>query len=360
MNVFGTKHGHAVCVRPVHVLACVAVVAMTARSAVIVSAKDVIGDLSAPCSDAIQRLIDTNPNREIFFPDGIYLLDKPICTPADPRHSVSLRLSNYAVFRATPSWTNVEAMVRLGGICPANDIRTVGSCYFFEGGVLDGAGRAIGLSIDSGRETKVQDVSMKNVTMGIHIKHGANSNSSDADISDVNIVGADPESSVGVWVESNDNTLSKMRIASVKVGVKLTGGGNLLSRIHPLCTGRMKSYDEGVGFLDFANGNHYDVCYSDHFSVGFRLRGTAVLHDCIVWWYAPNKGMPHTAIRCDGPFNSLVTNLQIGFRDKDAVNTVLQVGKDGGKGFLWDVRVNESLIRPEDTVFRSYLRGSLH
>ena len=40
-------------------------------------------------SDAIQKLIDDNPNRTIYFPDGLYRLDKPICTPAHPQKSVA-------------------------------------------------------------------------------------------------------------------------------------------------------------------------------------------------------------------------------------------------------------------------------
>ena len=82
----------------------------------IVSAVGIAGDGTVPCSDAIQRLIDVNPNREIFFPDGTYLLDKPICTPAHPEKSVALRLSTYAKFKAALGWSSNEAMVRLGGI----------------------------------------------------------------------------------------------------------------------------------------------------------------------------------------------------------------------------------------------------
>mgnify|MGYP003538714562 FL=1 len=36
-------------------------------------------------SDDIQKIIDSNPNRTLFFPDSVYLISKPICTPADPR-----------------------------------------------------------------------------------------------------------------------------------------------------------------------------------------------------------------------------------------------------------------------------------
>ena len=45
-------------------------------------------------SDALQKLILDNPNRTIFFPDGEYIIAKPICTPANPKNSVMLELSN--------------------------------------------------------------------------------------------------------------------------------------------------------------------------------------------------------------------------------------------------------------------------
>ncbi|MBO6220582.1 MAG: hypothetical protein J6N46_01480, partial [Bacteroidales bacterium] len=57
-------------------------------------------DGTSDVSDALQRVIDTNPNRTIFFPDGVYLISKPINTPADPSKSVALQLSNYATIRA--------------------------------------------------------------------------------------------------------------------------------------------------------------------------------------------------------------------------------------------------------------------
>ncbi len=222
-------------------------------------------DGKADVADAIQRVIDEHPNRTIWFPDGTYLLSKPICTPAHPKKSVDLQLSNYAVVKAAPGWTNTEAMVRLGGIHPANDIRTVGSCYSLTGGVIDGSGVAKGVSIDSGRETKVRCVSMKFVSVGLHIKKGVNSGSSDCDISDVNIVGNKKPGSIGVLIDACDNTLANMRIA----------------------------------------------------------------------------------------------DMQIGFKDAEAVNTVLEIGEKGGCGYLRDPRIDTGLLRKDDTVYLEYLQGSV-
>ena len=80
-------------------------------------------------SDEIQKIIDDNPNRTIYFPDGEYLLGEPIFTPADPKKSVSLELSDFAVLKATGDWASGEAVVQLGGKDPANDTSTNGSNY---------------------------------------------------------------------------------------------------------------------------------------------------------------------------------------------------------------------------------------
>ena len=57
-------------------------------------------------SDIIQKIIDENPNRTIYFPDGVYIISKPIVTPADPTKSVALQLSNIAVIKAAEGWAH--------------------------------------------------------------------------------------------------------------------------------------------------------------------------------------------------------------------------------------------------------------
>ena len=191
------------------------------------------------------------------------------------------------------------------------------------------------------------------------IKPGANNRSSDCDISDVNIVGNRRPGSIGVFIEAHDNTLSNMRIADVQTGVKLTGGGNLMTNLHPLYTNPMEQYAESVGFHDLGRDNSYNRCYSDQFSVGFLFgldRNNAVLDSCIVFWYAPCKGFRHTAIRCSGMFNAHVSDMHISFRWKEALNTVLEVGKDGGHGYLRDVLMDERLVNETAKAYLRYLK----
>ena len=310
-------------------------------------------------SAAIQRVIDANPNRTLYFPDGTYLLANPICTPAHPEKSVDLQLSNFAVLKAAPEWSSNEAMVRLGAIHRANNIRTPGSCYSMTGGIIDGSGKAKGVAIESGRETKVRCVSMKNVFVGLYVKYGANNGSSDCDISDVNIVGNRMPGSTGVILEGHDNTLTNMRIADVQVGVRLRSNTNMLTSIHPLYTNPMDQYDGSAGFEDRGFHNSYDRCYSDHFSTGFffgKQGGFAVLRACVSYWYAPCKGKRHTAIGCERKFTANVSDMHIGFNGTEAVNTVLEVRKDGGCGYIRDIRMDKGLANEKEKQYLKYVR----
>lgn len=315
-------------------------------------------------TDAIQRLIDANPNRTIYFPDGVYLISRPLLTPAAPARSVSLRLGDFAVIKAGPAWKDAAALVRLGASHPANDITSNGSNYSLTGGVLDGSGVADGVSIDGGRETSIRDVSIKHTRVGVHVKRGANSGSSDADVTHVNIVGTGKADSVGVLVEGYDNTFTDMRIASVQTGVLLKSSGNSLRNIHPLYIYTKAVDDSGYlssrAFDDRNGRNWYDYCYSDQFATGFcTARGvSSVFHKCFCLWYS-GRGARHVAFRADGKFNSVVTDLSIGFRERNPArtNVVLSVEEPGGKGVL--DRALFSRDRADDDAYRAYLQGGV-
>lgn len=287
-------------------------------------------------ADAIQQLIDANPNRTLFFPDGTYLLSHSLLTPADPTKSVHLILSNYAILKAADNWANDGgAVVRLGGEHPFNSINIDGSNYGIEGGIIDGSDVADGISIDSGRETRICRVSIKHTVIGIHIFHGANSGSSDADISDVNIVGNNTNESIGVLIEGYDNTFTNMRIASVHTGVWCKTGGNSFRNIHPLFIfGEKQDYATSCGFIIEGNDNFLNYCYSDQFATGFWLGRNvkANLTDCFTFWYT-GKVPFQRAILCNGPLEALVTGIHAGFHG-DCPTISLLEAMPGGKGHL--------------------------
>ncbi|MDE6490331.1 MAG: glycoside hydrolase family 55 protein, partial [Muribaculaceae bacterium] len=298
-------------------------------------------DVGCDVSDAIQKVIDDNPNRTIYFPDGTYVISKPIVTPADPTKSVALELSNYAVIKAASGWDNAEAMIRLGGKEPANDITTPGSNYYFSGGVVDGSGRAKGISVDGGRETVIRDASIKNVSLGIHIKLGANSGSSDADVHDVNITGNCTPECVGVLVEGHDNTFTNMRIGGVNIGFLIRSAANCLRNIHPLYYSGDDGYDDSCGFVDEDGCNWYDFCYSDEFATAFRADGDrSLFNNCYAYWYS-SRGRKHVGFSSKGVFNSAVMNFHMGLSEhnRTAENKILEAGEPGGSGSFSNLHI---------------------
>lgn len=306
-------------------------------SSVIMASRYMPTDGSADVSDAIQRLIDSHPNRTIYFPDGVYKVSRPILTPADPKRSVMLELANYARLQATGDWAAGGAVVRLGATHPANNIRECGSNYGLRGGIIDGGGVADGVSIDGGRETVVQNVSIKNVRVGVHVKHGANNGSSDADVSGVNVVGINTTESVGLLVEGFDNTFTNMRIAGVNVGVMLKSSGNMLRNIHPLYTrGDRQDYGSTRGFVIERSSNWLDFCYSDTFAKAFWLGRdvSATLTNCYTFWYT-GYDKPEVGIWCEGKFCSVVNGLRCDFCTwKEVPAYTLLHAEPGGNGSM--------------------------
>lgn len=315
-------------------------------------------------SDELQKIILDNPQRTIYFPDGEYLLSKPICTPANPANAVSLELATFAILRAAPDWNSEEALVRLGAAEPFNNITTPGSNYYFTGGIIDGSGVANGISIDSGRETCIHHVSIKNTHVGIHIKWGANNRSSDADVHSVNIVGNGKKGSIGVWTVGHDNTLTNMRIAGVHTGIKLESGGNILRNLHPLYTywgelSEVENYLTSIAFDDYCNDNYYDVCYSDQFCTAFSMTSASrnIYDKSYIMWYS-SKGGVETAFRVNGKLEAIIRTPRVNFRE-DTKNSLLTVSEEGGGGMLDTPMINNVDRLKDDEQYKEYLVGRI-
>lgn len=313
-------------------------------------------------ADVIQKVIDENPNRTIYFPDGKYVIDKPIYISANPGESVSIRMGDFAHIKASNNWDNKDAMICLGGKNPTNDNFTAGSNYGLSGGIIDGNGKAVAVSIDSGRETYIRNTSIKNAKIGIHIKFGANSGSSDADIYGVNITGTGDKNCIGILTEGFDNTFTNIRLAKVFVGIKLDSSGNMLRNVHPLYTygneDADKMYGESIGFLDCRGNNFYDYCYSDQLATGFCVKGdgASTFHNCWVFYYRESEEL-HKGFCAEGKFNSLLSNFKIDFKPEQENICVLSEGDTGGCGTIENLRVNKEC--EDDVVYKKYLFGKV-
>lgn len=292
----------------------------------------------------LQKLIDDNPGRTIYFPDGVYLISKSLVTPALPSKSVHLVLANYAVIKAAENWEG-DALVRIGGkdFFPGvidYFIYENGSNYGIEGGVFDGSGIADGIALDTGREHRICRCAIKNTHIGIHVRRDPNYGSSDSDFSDINIVGNDKPDAIGVLVEGYDNTFTNMRIASINKGIVCNSGGNSFRNIHPLYIFHPdQDYESSVGFILTEDNNFLSYCYSDQFAVGFQIGGGVRdnITDSFAWWYRGDVPF-QKAIVCEGPLESLFIGFHAGF-SPDCPSVQMYEGGKVGSGRLDAIRV---------------------
>lgn len=295
-------------------------------------------------TDAIAKAIEENPGRTIYFPDGNYIIRKPIDIPADPEKSVSLRLSNNTVIKAFDWEDPKTAMIRIGAgsdtqgeISVDEHINTRSSCYVI-GGCLNAGAIASGISVEDGRDALIYNVSIKNAFYGIHIKEGKNSRgASFVNVDNVNVTGFEAPDSIGVLVEGKYNNVSNMRIASVQYGVKCTetGSNNIFRNLHPLGVS-MNASTTTAGFWDMSDGNVFDICYSDQFATGFLVEENtrSVFTGCFCYWWTAAGGY-HVGFRSNGKFNSIVTNCKVSHSHADLqTDAYLLVGEDGGEGVV--------------------------
>ena len=308
----------------------------------------------------IQKIIDENPQATIYFPDGEYQISKPIVTSSDPAKAVSLKLSTFAIIKATSEWDDDNGyMIQLGGKDKTFTVDAVGSNYYMEGGCIDGSYKARGVEVAGGLETSVRYVSIKFVTEGLHIALNEESPSSYADIETVNIVGCKLPGSVGVLVDSNGNTFTNMRVAGFEVATKANGKNNIFRNLHMLYIYSSNyNYSDSVGFWDTSEGNTYDICYPDNFAIGFRTSGhtMSVYNNCYAYWYKKEEGQKQYGFASDGKFNSVLKNYRVDLVTQTD-GRFMVVAEEGGNGIVEYPAFPVGAC--DDDTYKDYLVGKV-
>ena len=313
-------------------------------------------DLSAK----IQTVIDRNPQKVIYFPDGEYVIGSPIYTPGNGLLAVALELSDGAVIKASDDWKRSdEAMIRMGGIHPESNTTIVGSNYYIEGGTIDGNGIADGISIDGGRETGVKNLNVINTEIGVHIKTGVNSGSADARIENVSISGNMSPSSKGILVTALDNKIWNVRISNVQVGVELQQGGTFLRDVHVTYTGDAASHSTSYGFYDLYDRNWYDSCTSTDFAIAYNITNSrTVMTSCVAkWTEAQSDCQRQVAISTTRALPGIIRSLAAYYTaPKDRCEYI--VTTQGGGGVIQDPIFDTSAVN--SSLYRKYLVGEVH
>lgn len=280
--------------------------------------------------DNLQMLIKKNPGRTLYFPDGEYLISSPLETSSKAVNTTSFYFSSGAVLRAHDDWRNdgtKRALICLGALESENNIRTPGSNFFVMGGVLDGKGRADGISIDSGRETLIKNVVIVNVRYGVHIKEGTNSGSSDSDIDDVTIIGNGTPNSIGVVTTGYDNTITNVRIYHTKVGLQV-GSGCFVANCTVENTAKLENT---VGFLCSGTGDAwYSNCVSIDCDIAFDIGSSKGFYkQCNAYW--PSAiGKEYIAFN-SGTLRSAIIGCKADFPESDLHTAFLTSANGSGK-----------------------------
>lgn len=270
----------------------------------------------------LQKLIDTYPNRTIYFNDGVYTISSTLYLPADKEKAVSFRLSNYAVIKAADNFSADAAMIAIG---TKNDAASADpAANTVMGGKLDGAGVAsIGLLLENCKNTFVSNVTFENIKVSIQLKSTADTVNLEA----VTVNGTGEDGTVGILNESSRGVFSTVNIANVNIGLKNSGSDNNFRNISSKCN---KVSAASVGFVEDGENNLFELCTAEDFTVGYSLKDgvKSVFEACNAYWTKADI-TEQTAFAVNGTFNSTVTASVVRFFDDTSANAFIKLTARG-------------------------------
>ena len=302
----------------------------------------------------IQELIDENPGKTIYFPDGEYVIASPICMPAAAKKSVSLHFSDGAVLKAAKNWKAQDgrsAMICLGGKLHENNIRSVGSYYSVIGGTIDCSGLANGITVYSGRETLVKDVCIIAPKKGIVVQEGANNGSSDCDFEDITIIGNKELGSIGVQVIKYDNTFTNIRVYDVELAYEIKGGG-LYKNLYAYNSDPANNgwYDRTVG-IKLSGDAWLTQCTVENYATAYVLGRKTVLLDSVARWTNESCNV-QTAVEA-GSGTPSVCGVVAEFYGEEATTAFYKSTAETAKPVIWGCAFDESLV--DDKGYESFI-----
>lgn len=297
-------------------------------------------------SEALQALIDENPNMTIYIPAGTYTLYNPIRTSAVPTRTVALQLDDNAVLKAAGGWNHNAPMITLGTSWEYNTTAEAGYFYYFDGGTVDCSGVAEGIAIECGRNLQVRNTSIINTQLGFNIKNGTNGGSSDADIFNLNIVGNGKSGSVGMKCAGYDNIFASIKISNCQTGIYLTGGG-LFCRDFDISLDNPAIMDGSVAVRCNSTDNWYVNFNITDYQQAFRMtpnwNARPVFDNITVNWTRSGEARHEVFSYPNGSFNGEVRNMVVKFNNsnKATYNRILVEKTHDGDGVMSNLIIED-------------------
>ena len=312
-------------------------------------------------ADELQALLDKKSSIKhvIYFPDGEYIISKPLKTSANGAFSISLKLSPNAVIKAIDNWDASQgAMIQLGQNNQINNVDIIGSNYYIDGGIIDGSGRADGIALNGGRETSVRNVKIINTKTGMH--WNKKGQVADSDAENITIIGNGEIGSIGLRVEGSDNTFSNMRISNVQTGVLLQSPANILRNIQVTYVPNDildANYRYSYGFRSEDHRCWFDTCTSEGFATAFSLsQRSDTLASCVASWEKVYGDGTQIAISVTkGQYTGVVRSVAAYFSAPKEKCEYL-VAPSGGTGAIYDPIFDENAVN--SSLYKEYLKTS--
>ena len=299
-------------------------------------------------ADALQTLIDSSAGRTIYFTDGVYSISKPIKLPVDKDKAVSLRFSNYAVLKATDSWSGEEAMICVG---TGNEFKADAIAEVaVMGGTIDGSSKAkIGVSLENCASALVSNLTFKGCNNAIYVKSTAKS----VTVEGFTVSGDSSANSVGVINESDGSVFATGNISDVITGIMNSGKNNEFRNISVSAS---KVIADGKAFCENGTQNGFTLCTAENYINGFFIKDGAksVFEACNAIWNSAEI-TEQNAFVADGAFASTISSCTIRFFDKTSLNAIIKYASIDG-GIIKVPIVDESLC--DDISYKSVVAGN--
>lgn len=324
------------------------------------------GDNSTDETALIQSIIDTFPNKTIFFPKGIYILSSHIDTPANNNKAVCLKLDDYAVIKASDTYSDADTMIVMGGK-DYDDYHYYDNFNSFgiEGGTIDCNTITGGVTAKNCTRPYIKNMTIRRVgTNGILLTAGANNGSLDANVQDCNVICSNNTTAFAVNINSSDNTIQNVHTFSGKYGFYFEmAGGNHVVDTHALAVGRdYTSLSDAQDMCAYyfksggGNYNYFDRPYSDGYATAFYFDGnhTNYIRDAYVYyWNEEGDTNQHTAVQFSSTMSGRIDGIHCRF-PSTGTNTVLKIANTTTvTGWMKELTIHNTanLNDPDDLGF---------
>lgn len=291
--------------------------------------------------DAIQRCIDENPGKTIYFPEGDYRISRCINLYASRSHAVNLVLDpNARIYTAS----KLNCLLYVGDDSKGDYERfdNDGRRYVI-GGTFDGDNVQRVIWVKSRPQLmRFENIKIINFEhYGFYADQTPGTYSADFELINSWICGKSsmsPYECTGVYCATGDNTISDLRIDGCVVAMEICSGGNFISKVHATLMNRgyeytSEGYNRTIGFKISTDGfNTFSQCYADTFAYGwyFKNDSLATLSQCNVYYWYTNPDLNNVVISMNGVHGVTVEGC-IFQMPKEGRNVVIE--SRGGKSY---------------------------